>query len=298
MSTTNSYTISREIEGALPIAKGHTEKMRLWKKKPHPVAAGVQVTSSEEELQEGRCWLLFPHGNTGDRLKRRGEKNHFTASLTWTRKGSRHQQTNQRWKLMRSRFHFSSIILLIFFWLAGTWALPYVLGSARTELIFTRNQEETQPGRLTETGQTKQGIKYHVLLCRIPVGELGRGRELWLGSVWGTRRWEFLCAFHCLFCIFSLSVLLLLLFPLFAVLLKCPCPNPWVFAFFFPFSSPPQQGEGQQSDRVALLLPATAKLQQRGRCFQRGFRLMKLETNHSPFFVQAAWEIFFTGASY
>jgi len=33
---------------------------------------------------------------------------------------------------------------------------------------------------------------------------------------------------------------------------KLPIPQPMSFAFFFPFSSPPQQGEGRQSDRVAL----------------------------------------------
>jgi len=32
---------------------------------------------------------------------------------------------------------------------------------------------------------------------------------------------------------------------LFAVLLNCPYPDPPVFAFFFPFSSTPQWGEGQ-----------------------------------------------------
>jgi len=63
-----------------------------------------------------------------------------------------------------------------------------------------------------------------------------------------------------LFCVFSLSVSLLLLFPLFVVLLNCPYPDPPVFACFFPFSSAPQRGKGRQSGRVALLLPATAKL--------------------------------------
>jgi len=48
-----------------------------------------------------------------------------------------------------------------------------------------------------------------------------------------------------LFCVFSLSVLLLLLFPLFAVLLNCPYPDPQVSACFFPFSSSPQWGEGR-----------------------------------------------------
>ena len=35
------------------------------------------------------------------------------------------------------------------------------------------------------------------------------------------------------------------LFPLFAVLLHCPYPDPPVSAWFFPFSSAPRQGEGR-----------------------------------------------------
>jgi len=39
-----------------------------------------------------------------------------------------------------------------------------ILGSARTGLIFTRNQEGAQPGGLTQPqpGQTEPGIPYHV----------------------------------------------------------------------------------------------------------------------------------------
>ena len=46
-------------------------------------------------------------------------------------------------------------------------------------------------------------------------------------------------------CVFSLSVLLLLLLPLFAVLLNCLYPDPPVSACFFPFSSTPRRGEGR-----------------------------------------------------
>jgi len=48
-----------------------------------------------------------------------------------------------------------------------------------------------------------------------------------------------------LFCVFPFSISLLLLFPLFAVLLNCPYPDPPVSASFFPFSSAPRQGEGR-----------------------------------------------------
>jgi len=44
---------------------------------------------------------------------------------------------------------------------------------------------------------------------------------------------------------FSLSVPLLLLFPLFAALLNCPYPDPPVSASFFPFSSACRWGEGR-----------------------------------------------------
>jgi len=50
----------------------------------------------------------------------------------------------------------------------------------------------------------------------------------------------------CAVCVvFSSSVSLLLLFPLFAALLNCPYPDPPVSASFFPFSSAPQRGEGR-----------------------------------------------------
>jgi len=56
---------------------------------------------------------------------------------------------------------------------------------------------------------------------------------------------EQLCGLCGLCCGFSLSVSLLLLFPLFAVLLNCPYPDPPVSACFFPFSSAPWRGEGR-----------------------------------------------------
>jgi len=34
--------------------------------------------------------------------------------------------------------------------------------SARMGLTFPRSQEGTQPGQLTQTGQTEQGIRYQV----------------------------------------------------------------------------------------------------------------------------------------
>jgi len=56
--------------------------------------------------------------------------------------------------------------------------------------------------------------------------------------------------------VFSLSVSLLLLFPLFAVLLNCPYPDPPVSACLFHCT--PHRGGGRGS-RVVLLLPATVE---------------------------------------
>jgi len=68
------------------------------------------------------------------------------------------------------------------------------------------------------------------------------------------------CGLCGLCCVFSLSVSLLFLFPLFAVLLNCPYPEPPVSACFFAFSSAPRWREGFS---VVLLLPAAAKPEQR-----------------------------------
>ena len=58
-----------------------------------------------------------------------------------------------------------------------------VVGLARTGLIFTRTQEGTQLGRLTQPGQTEQGIPYHVPSCWVPVGgSWVAGSHSWLGS--------------------------------------------------------------------------------------------------------------------
>ena len=118
---------------------------------------------------------------------------------------------------------------------------------ARTGLIFTGIQEGAQPGGLTQPqpGQAKPGIPYHVPSCWAPVGGSGAaGISSWLGSARRQSGRERLCSAG-LCSVFPLSVSLLLLFPLFAVLLNCPYPDPPVSACFFPFSSAPRLGEGQ-----------------------------------------------------
>jgi len=122
-----------------------------------------------------------------------------------------------------------------------------VLGLARTGLIFTGLQEGAQPGGLTPPGQTEPGIPYRVPSCWVPVGgSWAAGTHLQLGSVSaGPVRESGPVGRAVCVVLFSSSVSLLFLFPLFAVLLNCPYPDPPVSASFFPFSSAPRRGEGR-----------------------------------------------------
>ena len=83
--------------------------------------------------------------------------------------------------------------------------------------------------------------------CAIILGSGGVARrQLSRGSgVGGGGRGGRLCGLCGLCRVFSLSVSLLFLFPLFAVLLNYPYPDPPVSACFFPFSSAPWWGEGR-----------------------------------------------------
>ena len=50
-----------------------------------------------------------------------------------------------------------------------------------------KRSQGTQPGRLSQTGQIKWGIQYHMLSCWVLVGGSGWGQSLLqLGSAWGT----------------------------------------------------------------------------------------------------------------
>ena len=80
----------------------------------------------------------------------------------------------------------------------GNTDSPPVLGSASTGLIFTRSQEGTQPGGLTQPGQTEQGIPHHVPSCWFLVGgNWAGGTHLQLGSVQRALR---VAVFVLLFC--------------------------------------------------------------------------------------------------
>jgi len=127
-----------------------------------------------------------------------------------------------------------------------------VLGSARTGLIFTGIQEGN-PGKDTAgwADATWPNRAVYSIPCAVMLGSSGGGS--WAA---GTHSWlrsairqfglgERLCRLCGLYCVFSLAVLLLFLFPLFAVLLNCPYPNTPVSACFFPFSSAPLRREGR-----------------------------------------------------
>jgi len=116
-----------------------------------------------------------------------------------------------------------------------------VLVLSRTGLIFTGLQEGVQPGGLTQPQPAKQSRVFHTCAsCWVPVGgSWAGGTHSRHGSV---QRQQFgrATVLYGLFCrVFSFSVSLFFLFPLFAVLLNCPYPDPPVSAFFFPFSSAP-----------------------------------------------------------
>lgn len=83
-SSSSLQLIFTQFQGILKVlshlVKG-TLRRGVSEKKPHPaLTANVQVhslASSEAELQEGRYWLLLPHMNAEDRIKRKGEKKSF-----------------------------------------------------------------------------------------------------------------------------------------------------------------------------------------------------------------------------
>ena len=136
-----------------------------------------------------------------------------------------------------------------------------VLGSARIGLIFTRSQEGTQPGWLTQTGQTKQGIQYHVLSCSVLSGEAG-WREVNSGSgAPGIGRQELLCAFP-LFLLCILIVVATVHFVCSSV--KLPLSWPMSSAvFFLSILLPNPAGGGVTEQPCGPLLPARTKLRHR-----------------------------------
>ena len=129
----------------------------------------------------------------------------------------------------------------------------FVLGLARTGLIFTEARKDTA-GQTDPNWPDRTGYS---IPCAAMLGAGGGAGQGEGGPGLGARRAQGSesCSVHfavcfvyssyqyCCYC--SLHLLLLL---------NCPDPDPRVFAFFFPFSSPPQQREGGQRDCTAAAL--------------------------------------------
>ena len=144
------------------------------------------------------------------------------------------------------------------FWAQCFW--PGVLGLTRTGLIFIRCQEGTQPGWLTQTGQTKQGIQYHVPSCWVPRGGADWGEVNHSSGVSWALGGES-CSVHIQFCGFFLLVLLLLLFTSFDVSVNLPLSRPKSFYLFLSILLPTTVvGRATEQPHGPLLLP-TAKRQ-------------------------------------
>jgi len=121
-----------------------------------------------------------------------------------------------------------------------------VLGLARTGLIFTRIQEGTQPGGLTQPGQTEQGIPYHVPSCQVPAGgSWVVGTLSWLGST--LRRAVRVAPCVLLFC-FLLCILLICIIvvpvPFVCCSVKLPLSRPTSFCLFLSILLRTLAGEG------------------------------------------------------
>jgi len=146
-----------------------------------------------------------------------------------------------------------------------------VLGSARTGLIFTGIQEGTQPGGLTHLA--KQSKVFHTV-CRhagFPWGGAARQeltRDSGVGGGGCGGRLSGLCG---LCWIFSLSVSLLFLSPLFAVLLNCPYPDPPVFCLFLSILLHTPAGGGAASWRFCCRLQL--KPEQKAKEFNIGSKI-------------------------
>jgi len=138
-----------------------------------------------------------------------------------------------------------------------------VLGSARTVLAFIRIQEGTQLNGLTQPqpGQTEQ--VFHTMCCHAGcwLGGGGTAGKSLVAQDCGRRSCpgERLSG-SCGSCrVFSLYVSLLLLFPLFAVLLNCPYPNPPVSACFFSILLRTLAGRGAATWRFCCRLQPKPK---------------------------------------
>jgi len=99
-------------------------------------------------------------------------------------------------------------------------------GFGQDRVNFHQNPGRGTAGRADPTWPNRAGYS---IPCAAMLGSGGGTRGS--GARGGSRE-ERLSVFCGLCCVFPLPVSLLLLFPLFAVLLNCPYPDPPVFAYF------------------------------------------------------------------
>ena len=129
-----------------------------------------------------------------------------------------------------------------------------VLGFGKDRVNFHRNPGSGTARRADPTPTWPNRAGYSIP-CAVMLGsggvELG-GVELGGGNSLAAQergRWsspgEWLCRLCGLCCVFSLSVSLLFLFPLLAVLLNCPYPDPPVFFLFLSILLCTRRGEGR-----------------------------------------------------
>jgi len=125
-----------------------------------------------------------------------------------------------------------------------------VLGSARTGLMFTRSQEGTQLGWLTQTGQTEQGIQYHVPSCWVLVGELAGGKAVTARECAGHRAVRVaLCISLFVLYILFISIVVVTV-PFVCCSVKLPLSRPT--SVFFSFHSPAHPSGGRAYRATAL----------------------------------------------
>jgi len=118
-----------------------------------------------------------------------------------------------------------------------------------TGLIFTRSQEGTQPAGLIQTGQTEQGILYHVLSCWVLAGgSWAVGRQSGLGSARQQAVRAALCVLLFVLCI-PLICIVVVPVPFVCCSVKLPLCQPTSFCLF-PFHSPPHPS-GVRGGRTA-----------------------------------------------
>jgi len=165
-----------------------------------------------------------------------------------------------------------------------------VLGSARTGLIFTGIQEgnpgRDTAGRADPTWPNRAGYS---IPCAAMLGSGGGERggrnslAAWERTVAAVRENGSPGRAVCV--VFSpFSVSLLFLFPLFAVLLNCCYPDPPVSSCFFPFSSAPQQGEGQPRGAFVAGCSPTRTVDQ---CKDPRKEIYRLDTKYAKKFLSS-----------